>query len=99
MDIMDANRVSIGSRECDGLTDEFSCSVEAPITSPASGGPTSPFTCFIQAVFETNIGGLERPVRGSICGIAANPINGLPAIGYCLQALLRNFQSGGWGPP
>jgi hypothetical protein len=38
-------------------------------------------------------------VRGSICGVAVSPINGLPGSPYCLQSLLDNDQSGGWGPP
>jgi len=96
INIYDATFHLVSDKLCSGLTVGQSCASEATLISPQFGGPPSPFICIINA--EDNLGN-GAAVRGSICGTAANPINGLPGSPYCLQALLSNGMSGGWGPP
>jgi hypothetical protein len=89
--IIDATGGVVQGTNC-SVGPQGSCSLEAALKS---GGPPSPFKCFIHA--HTNV--LETPVRGSICGTVGDPRSGLPGSPYCLQALLDNGESGGWGPP
>src|SRR6516164_3555222 len=75
MFIVDANSTTPQVKTCGPIIPGASCSVEATLTSPAAGGPASPFECFI----DNPTGAL----RGSICGTvrrSSNRVAGEPVL-------------------
>jgi hypothetical protein len=78
MFIVDANSTTLQVKTCGPIIPGASCSVEATLTSPAAGGPASPFVCFI----DNPMGAL----RGSICGTVRRSSNRVAGEPVLLQA-------------
>ena len=91
MFIVDANSTTPQVKTCGPIIPGASCSVEATLTSPAAGGPASPFVCFI----DNPTGAL----RGSICGTVRRSSNRVAGEPVLPPGQLSNGMSGGSGPP